>query len=174
MEGCLAMIGKVVNYNGKAGMIIPTIIFVGVPVVSLIRVHGNCLWSLAVMVLFKLGHHDSATAKVEQVKEDDDLELECVVCLCQVSRGEIYRLLPNCNHSFHVHCIDSWLQAHSTCPLCRTHVPPNYYHNQQQHFYDGLISYFLSAFEIFCKWIMDNPANFELVSALCENSNYLS
>ncbi|KAG8380224.1 hypothetical protein BUALT_Bualt07G0171100 [Buddleja alternifolia] len=48
--------------------------------------------------------------------------LECAVCLCEVSEGEKTRLLPKCNHGFHVDCIDMWFQSHSTCPLCRNPV----------------------------------------------------
>lgn len=51
----------------------------------------------------------------------DDM-LECSVCLCEVSEGEKTRLLPKCNHVFHVECIDMWFQSHSTCPLCRNPV----------------------------------------------------
>ncbi|KAK8947682.1 RING-H2 finger protein ATL60 [Platanthera guangdongensis] len=45
--------------------------------------------------------------------------LECSVCLCELSDGEEVRLLPKCNHGFHLRCIDMWLHSHSTCPLCR-------------------------------------------------------
>uniref|UniRef100_A0A5B7BQC1 RING-type E3 ubiquitin transferase n=1 Tax=Davidia involucrata TaxID=16924 RepID=A0A5B7BQC1_DAVIN len=48
--------------------------------------------------------------------------LECSVCLSDVSEGEKARLLPKCNHGFHVDCIDMWFQSHSTCPLCRNPV----------------------------------------------------
>ncbi|KAL2933541.1 RING-H2 finger protein ATL3 [Bienertia sinuspersici] len=48
--------------------------------------------------------------------------LECAVCLSEVSEGEKARLLPKCNHGFHVECIDMWFQSHSTCPLCRNSV----------------------------------------------------
>ncbi|KAH0687747.1 hypothetical protein KY290_019346 [Solanum tuberosum] len=48
--------------------------------------------------------------------------LECSVCLIDVSDGEKARLLPKCNHGFHVDCIDMWFQSHSTCPLCRNPV----------------------------------------------------
>lgn len=50
--------------------------------------------------------------------------MECSVCLCEVSEGEKARLLPNCNHGFHLECIDMWFRSHSTCPLCRTTVSP--------------------------------------------------
>ncbi|KAL4278822.1 hypothetical protein GQ457_03G040550 [Hibiscus cannabinus] len=48
--------------------------------------------------------------------------LECAVCLCEVVEGEEARLLPKCNHGFHVECIDMWLKSHTTCPLCRNSV----------------------------------------------------
>ncbi|XP_031095863.1 putative RING-H2 finger protein ATL12 [Ipomoea triloba] len=48
--------------------------------------------------------------------------LECAVCLSRFEDIEILRLLPKCKHAFHIHCIDQWLEKHSTCPLCRHKV----------------------------------------------------
>ncbi|GLJ38569.1 hypothetical protein SUGI_0786370 [Cryptomeria japonica] len=48
--------------------------------------------------------------------------LRCAVCLCEFQHSEKGRLLPSCNHSFHVDCIGMWFYSHSTCPLCRTKV----------------------------------------------------
>lgn len=50
--------------------------------------------------------------------------LECAVCLSELEEGERARLLPKCNHGFHVDCIDMWFQSHSTCPICRNPVAP--------------------------------------------------
>uniref|UniRef100_A0A7N0RJJ9 RING-type E3 ubiquitin transferase n=1 Tax=Kalanchoe fedtschenkoi TaxID=63787 RepID=A0A7N0RJJ9_KALFE len=50
--------------------------------------------------------------------------LECAVCLCELVEGDSTRMLPKCNHGFHVDCIDMWFQSHSTCPLCRNPVAP--------------------------------------------------
>ena len=50
--------------------------------------------------------------------------LECAVCLNRFEPVEILRLLPKCKHAFHVECVDTWLDAHSTCPLCRYRVDP--------------------------------------------------
>ncbi|XP_061371406.1 RING-H2 finger protein ATL47-like isoform X2 [Gastrolobium bilobum] len=44
---------------------------------------------------------------------------DCAVCLCQFSEQDMLRLLPICNHAFHIDCIDTWLLSNSTCPLCR-------------------------------------------------------
>ncbi|KAK4755719.1 hypothetical protein SAY87_009476 [Trapa incisa] len=50
--------------------------------------------------------------------------LECAVCLARFEPAEVLRLLPKCKHAFHVECVDTWLDAHSTCPLCRYRVDP--------------------------------------------------
>ncbi|CAH8389715.1 unnamed protein product [Eruca vesicaria subsp. sativa] len=50
--------------------------------------------------------------------------LECAVCLARFEPTEVLRLLPKCKHAFHVECVDTWLDAHSTCPLCRYRVDP--------------------------------------------------
>lgn len=49
---------------------------------------------------------------------------ECAVCLCEFWEDEMLRLLPNCNHGFHVDCIDTWLQGNANCPLCRSTIAP--------------------------------------------------
>ncbi|CAN8288468.1 unnamed protein product [Cochlearia groenlandica] len=47
------------------------------------------------------------------------LDEECLICLSDFVCGEKLRILPKCNHGFHVCCIDKWLQQHMTCPKCR-------------------------------------------------------
>ncbi|KAF7096629.1 hypothetical protein CFC21_098538 [Triticum aestivum] len=48
----------------------------------------------------------------------------CSVCLGAFQLGETVRLLPACLHLYHVECIDPWLDAHSTCPICRSDADP--------------------------------------------------
>lgn len=43
----------------------------------------------------------------------------CAICLAELEPGERVRVLPKCNHGFHVRCVDRWLLARSTCPTCR-------------------------------------------------------
>lgn len=47
---------------------------------------------------------------------------ECSVCLSEFREDDSLRLLPKCSHAFHVPCIDTWLQSHQNCPLCRAPV----------------------------------------------------
>ncbi|KAL8152229.1 hypothetical protein V2J09_009989 [Rumex salicifolius] len=48
--------------------------------------------------------------------------VDCAVCLSEFEEGEVGRSLPRCSHCFHVECIDTWLRAHTTCPVCRLDV----------------------------------------------------
>ncbi|TKY54631.1 RING-H2 finger protein ATL13 [Spatholobus suberectus] len=51
---------------------------------------------------------------------------DCAVCLCEFEPDDKLRLLPKCSHAFHVECIDTWLLSHSTCPLCRASLLPEF------------------------------------------------
>jgi hypothetical protein len=54
----------------------------------------------------------------------DEEAAACPVCLGAFQLGETVRLLPVCLHLYHVECIDPWLDAHSTCPICRSDTVP--------------------------------------------------
>ncbi|XP_062185627.1 RING-H2 finger protein ATL43-like [Phragmites australis] len=47
---------------------------------------------------------------------------ECAVCLVAFDAAELLCVLPWCRHAFHAECVDTWLQEHSTCPVCRRRV----------------------------------------------------
>lgn len=51
---------------------------------------------------------------------------DCAVCLCEFEAEDKLRLLPKCSHAFHMECIDTWLLSHSTCPLCRGSLIPDF------------------------------------------------
>ncbi|KAM0841767.1 hypothetical protein ACQ4PT_058810 [Festuca glaucescens] len=66
-------------------------------------------------------------AVVPGAAADDDAQAaaaDCAVCLGQVEAGETVRRLPKCAHLFHAECVDAWLRAHCTCPMCRAPVGP--------------------------------------------------
>ncbi|KAK3221902.1 hypothetical protein Dsin_008927 [Dipteronia sinensis] len=54
---------------------------------------------------------------------------DCAVCLCEFEPDDKLRLLPKCSHAFHMECIDTWLLSHSTCPLCRASLIPDFSSN---------------------------------------------
>ncbi|KAI3829506.1 hypothetical protein L1987_03631 [Smallanthus sonchifolius] len=49
---------------------------------------------------------------------------ECSICLGDFVDGEKVRVLPECNHEFHVKCVDKWLKEHTSCPNCRRSLVP--------------------------------------------------
>ncbi|KAL3639833.1 hypothetical protein CASFOL_014801 [Castilleja foliolosa] len=60
----------------------------------------------------------------QTVGEDDladqtEKHTECAICLAEFAAGEEIRVLPQCAHSFHVGCVDTWFKSHSSCPSCR-------------------------------------------------------
>nr|GLL35065.1 RING-H2 finger protein ATL3-like [Ipomoea trifida] len=80
---------------------------------------------VAIRIALRKGLEPSVLKTIPEVEfcsQDFKEGLECVVCLCEVCEGEKTRFLPKCNHGFHVECIDTWFQSHSTCPLCRNPI----------------------------------------------------
>ncbi|WJX28069.1 hypothetical protein P8452_16833 [Trifolium repens] len=53
------------------------------------------------------------------------LDSICAICLAEFCDGDNMKLLPKCNHRFHVVCIDMWLLSHSSCPNCREMIKSN-------------------------------------------------
>lgn len=49
---------------------------------------------------------------------------QCSICLTKLVSGAVVKKLP-CDHEFHNHCLNQWLEKHPTCPLCRTDVVQN-------------------------------------------------
>lgn len=49
----------------------------------------------------------------------------CAICLSEFEEGEELRSLPECMHTYHVACIDMWLDSHSSCPICRADATPS-------------------------------------------------
>lgn len=43
----------------------------------------------------------------------------CPICLSDYQPKDTVRSIPECNHYFHVDCIDEWLKLNGSCPLCR-------------------------------------------------------
>ncbi|KAK9913754.1 hypothetical protein M0R45_037563 [Rubus argutus] len=50
---------------------------------------------------------------------------ECCICLGVFENGDKVKVLPECRHCYHSDCVDTWLSAKSSCPLCRTSLRSN-------------------------------------------------
>ncbi|XP_057469454.1 E3 ubiquitin-protein ligase ATL23-like [Actinidia eriantha] len=53
------------------------------------------------------------------------METECAVCLDEIEREQPARLVPGCNHGFHLQCADTWLSKRSVCPVCKAKLDPH-------------------------------------------------
>ncbi|GAV72111.1 zf-RING_2 domain-containing protein [Cephalotus follicularis] len=56
---------------------------------------------------------------VYSYRGDSKYQIECCVCLRDFEENETVKMIPFCKHMFHLRCIDTWLAAHVTCPVCR-------------------------------------------------------
>ncbi|KAM3298002.1 hypothetical protein ACQJBY_039787 [Aegilops geniculata] len=54
--------------------------------------------------------------------QETDESCCCSVCLQDFGSRQFVRALPQCQHIFHMSCIDNWLQRNASCPLCRCGV----------------------------------------------------
>ncbi|KAL8514817.1 hypothetical protein ACS0TY_013780 [Phlomoides rotata] len=52
------------------------------------------------------------------------LGTDCAVCLDEIESEQSARMIPGCNHGFHLECADSWLSKNSICPVCRAKIEP--------------------------------------------------
>jgi hypothetical protein len=49
-------------------------------------------------------------------------EEECSICQEIMMEGNIVLKL-SCRHAYHTECVQTWLERHNTCPLCRNEMP---------------------------------------------------
>ncbi|KAJ4956332.1 hypothetical protein NE237_013115 [Protea cynaroides] len=74
---------------------------------------------------FRVDLKEESKAKLSIIIFDEDVrsrESQCCVCLGEFEVKEKLHQIPSCNHVFHIDCIHHWLQANTTCPLCRGSV----------------------------------------------------
>lgn len=48
--------------------------------------------------------------------------VECSICLADLSSQGVVVALADCSHQFHQHCIEAGMKVHRRCPLCRAPI----------------------------------------------------
>lgn len=67
----------------------------------------------------KLGKNDK---KLECKLICGRFEEECSICQDPMIEGHIILKLA-CRHAYHSECVQTWLEKHNTCPMCRNEMP---------------------------------------------------
>ncbi|CDP02915.1 unnamed protein product [Coffea canephora] len=76
---------------------------------------SSSLYSMQEQDLYDLLPHLNYSAS-------EQTTMDCAICLESFKEGELSRKLPDCNHLFHLNCVDNWLTKKPNCPVCRTRV----------------------------------------------------
>ncbi|XP_024994585.1 E3 ubiquitin-protein ligase ATL23 [Cynara cardunculus var. scolymus] len=73
-----------------------------------------------------------SAAELEKLPRTTGKELglgtECSVCLEDIEEEQPARVVPGCNHGFHLQCADTWLSKNPVCPVCRNKLEPEFFH----------------------------------------------
>jgi len=75
---------------------------------------------LAVTLYRQRGGGGGTGAGASASAADDAAQQQCCsICLGEFQEGDKVKALPRCGHGFHPECVDAWLRARASCPLCR-------------------------------------------------------
>ncbi|KAI3446679.1 hypothetical protein Pfo_003344 [Paulownia fortunei] len=96
---------------------------------------------------------------------------DCAVCLCEFEPEDKLRLLPKCSHAFHMDCIDTWLLSHSTCPLCRASLVPDFSQNSNC---SPVVMVLESGSESFREIVSDRDVGLETGNSVARVNSHLS
>ena len=89
----------------------------------IITKHKKNILNNKLNIILKIIHH--LKFEMNETEEYDDKT--CPICLSYIN--SIDNITTKCNHSFHCHCINDWLQNNQTCPVCRIIVRNSMYNN---------------------------------------------
>lgn len=56
---------------------------------------------------------------------------DCAVCLDEIESEQPARMVPGCNHGFHLQCADTWLSKNPVCPVCRARLGSEFLDSSQ-------------------------------------------
>ncbi|KAK4736260.1 hypothetical protein R3W88_010521 [Solanum pinnatisectum] len=141
--------------SSSSSEMIAVAVIAAFPIMSIITAHKDALLSLVI----------ASKYSITTQKQDNNCvdHLTCIICLGDISLGESRRMLAICGHGFHTHCIDSWLNINSICPLCRIPVPANI--SMRSCTKNRFVSSFISAVDNIWNWFLD-PLSSEVIASL--------
>ncbi|KAL4333599.1 hypothetical protein GQ457_07G027240 [Hibiscus cannabinus] len=80
------------------------------------------------LVIKEVGEKGLSVSELEKLPKVTGKQLvlgtDCAVCLDEVEAEQPARMVPGCNHGFHLECADTWLSKRPVCPVCRVKLEP--------------------------------------------------
>lgn len=125
VKGCSILYGKVYSLKSN-GLNMP--FKVNEAMASMIRLI-LCSMSLFTLLYPLLEDEEDGQLSHSNILQEtlyEQADTECSVCRDPIEMGTTIPKLA-CNHVFHMHCMQSWVQRNPSCPLCRApvrHQPP--------------------------------------------------
>ena len=119
--------------------VIEAVLLLTAGMAAILALHYVILWFFAIRNRFESRQPEKSpadeglsTADLEKLpklagKEMAVTAVECAVCLEEIQGDEVARVVPVCNHGFHLECADTWLSKHPVCPLCRAQIKPDFH-----------------------------------------------
>jgi ATP-dependent protease Clp ATPase subunit len=63
--------------------------------------------------------HQVSELMLNEISSEEEEPKICSICQQNLEWDIIIRKINECNHEYHVNCIDRWLVDHTNCPTCR-------------------------------------------------------
>ncbi|CAN4118717.1 unnamed protein product [Withania somnifera] len=86
--------------------------------------NNNCIVDIIGLDETTLSRYPKLLYSEAKVNHKDSTASCCSICLADYKNKDMLRLLPDCEHLFHLKCVDPWLMLNPSCPVCRTSPLP--------------------------------------------------
>ncbi|KAM3199024.1 RING-H2 finger protein ATL70-like [Capsicum annuum] len=86
--------------------------------------NNNCIVDIIGLDETTLSSYPKLLYSEAKVNHKDTTASCCSICLADYKNNDMLRLLPDCEHLFHLKCVDPWLMLNPSCPVCRTSPLP--------------------------------------------------
>jgi len=74
--------------------------------------------SVSLVNVFQNNVFDIINMYYPETQLSENIDVKCGICLEFLKKGEYVRTL-DCDHTFHINCIDYWIIKHKKCSNCR-------------------------------------------------------
>ena len=97
---------------------------------NVITTHATISRNTEIIVRESQAEGEAASEQSQEEEEVEGIQARtldnfCVICHENINEGQVLRKITKCGHTFHIECLDRWLENKITCPTCRTDIRLN-------------------------------------------------